>query len=102
MKALSFRTFCPYNSRQGEPAAFIRRVQVHDRIDAHVAFASASLTLSAVVGHPYRHRQPVRCANPHFHPAIVLERFGPLLHQLRLLGLQGRGIQRLLEVMPDQ
>jgi hypothetical protein len=45
---------------------------------------------------------PLSRANPHPDPAIILERFGPLAHQLLLLGLQGRGIQCLLEVMPDQ
>src|SRR6266446_9095229 len=30
MRALCFRTFCPYESRQGEPAVFIRSVEGHD------------------------------------------------------------------------
>src|SRR5215470_11153444 len=67
-----------------------------------MAFASSSRTLTAVVGHPHRHGMPLSRANPYLDPAIVLERFGPLAHQLLLLGLQGRGIQRPLEVMPDQ
>ena len=71
-------------------------------LDTRVAPASASLTLAAVVGSPYRHPQPGRCAHPPFRPAIVLERLGPRLPQLLVRGLQGRGIQRLWEMRPAQ
>src|SRR6059058_117936 len=43
MRALSFRTFCPYNSRHGEPAVFIRSEQVHDRLLAHIPMETAML-----------------------------------------------------------
>src|SRR5207302_876720 len=71
-------------------------------IHASRALARSPLTLAAVIRRPYSHRMPLSRANPDLHLPVACERRGPMAHQEVLLRLQGRRIQGLLQVIPDQ
>jgi hypothetical protein len=92
----------PHRCSQRRGTAIVKAAQPQASLPTRGTVARAPLALAAGRGEPHGHGEPVHRPHHDGALALVVERLGPLAHQVLLLSLPGVCLQSLLQGLPDQ